>query len=87
MNGGHGLPSGRIELAFNCAKFFTLVRTTAIPRSSEAFNSKTLSLNESPNSCRAAAKIVLVFPVPIIINNPIVTCFQAKELRILPGGP
>ena len=78
MNGGHGLPSGRMELAFNWAKFLTLVRTTAIPRSSEAFNSKTRSLNESPNNCRAAAKIVLVFPVPLKVETQLVMCLHEK---------
>lgn len=38
--------------------------TTSIPRSSDAFNSNTPSLNESPSNARASARTLVVFPVP-----------------------
>ncbi len=36
--------SGRVALAVSWAKFFTFVRTTPMPRSSDAFNSNIRSL-------------------------------------------
>jgi len=61
---GHFFPSARCEFAVVIAKFFTFSRTTAMPRSSDAFNSQTRSLAKFPNISRAIARIVLVFPVP-----------------------
>lgn len=48
-----------------CAKFFTVVRTTLMPRSSLALSSLTRSRNmETPKSSRQTAVMVEVFPVP-----------------------
>ena len=57
-------PSGCLAI-FLWANFLTFSRTTAIPRSSDAFNSITLCLKKScPKSSFANARIVEVFPVP-----------------------
>ena len=52
-----------------CAKCLILSRTTAMPLSSEAFNSKIRDLHTSPNKSLDAARIVEVFPVPEIKNQ------------------
>lgn len=53
------------ETVLDLAKFLTLSRIIEIPRSSEAFSSRTLCLNISdPKISRANARIVDVFPVP-----------------------
>ena len=46
------------------ANILILSRTTAMPRSSEAFNSMTASLAKGPSNCRARHSIVVVLPVP-----------------------
>ena len=56
-------PLGRVT--FCCANILIRFRTTSIPLSLEAFNSKTASLNEEPSKCLARHKIVVVFPTPI----------------------
>merc|ERR1711983_502287 len=40
------------------------LRTTSIPRSLEAFNSKTASLKDGPSNCLARHRIVVVLPTP-----------------------
>ena len=63
FNGGQGLPSGRDADAASCANDFTFSRMTLMPRSSEAFSSRTRSRYSSgPNSWRAAARIADVLP-------------------------
>ena len=46
LNGGAGEPSGFVVLTAVPANVFTFCLTTLIPRSSDAFNSRTRSLNE-----------------------------------------
>jgi hypothetical protein len=53
-----------VLLTASCANALILLRTTAIPRSSDALSSMTRERYWSPNSWRAAARIVVVFPVP-----------------------
>ena len=53
------------NIVFVLAKLWIWLRTTAMPLSSDAFNSKTIEPNSlGEYSCRATARIVLVFPVP-----------------------
>ena len=58
-----GLASALEETA-TCAKALILVRTTAMPRSSDAFSSITRERYSLPKSCFAHARIVDVLPVP-----------------------
>src|SRR3989338_5926187 len=51
-------------MAFVLAKSLTLTRTTSIPLSSDAFNSKVFCLHVSPKSCLAITKDNVVFPIP-----------------------
>ena len=56
---------GTVSLTVTLAKFFTFSLTTAIPRSSDAFNSKIRDRKRvGPNNSRAKARIVEVLPVP-----------------------
>lgn len=57
------LPWGK--LTFFEANILIRLRTTSIPRSSEAFNSKTASaINLGPSNSFARHNILVVFPVP-----------------------
>mmetsp|Transcript_29198 Transcript_29198/g.87305 ORF Transcript_29198/g.87305 Transcript_29198/m.87305 type:complete len:285 (+) Transcript_29198:295-1149(+) len=55
-------PAGRFTRFL--ANILILSRTTAMPRSSEAFSSSTASLARSPSIWRARHSIVVVLPVP-----------------------
>ena len=67
LNGGILL---ELEEDTTCwAKCLILSRTTAMPLSSEAFNSKIRDRHISPNKSLDAARIVEVFPVPEIKQN------------------
>src|SRR3569833_3357058 len=68
LNGGHGYfslyPGGGFVSCMR-AKSNTFSRTMEIPRSSEAFSSRTRDYNKTnPYSSLARARIVDVFPVP-----------------------
>lgn len=54
------LPGGSVT--FLVAKVFILLRTTSMPRSSEAFSSRTASLKADPRSWRARHRIDVVLP-------------------------
>mmetsp|Transcript_44799 Transcript_44799/g.107536 ORF Transcript_44799/g.107536 Transcript_44799/m.107536 type:complete len:238 (-) Transcript_44799:69-782(-) len=56
------LPGGSVT--FFCAKALMRLRTTSMPRSSEAFSSSTPSLKASPSNARASASTLVVLPVP-----------------------
>mmetsp|Transcript_7222 Transcript_7222/g.23720 ORF Transcript_7222/g.23720 Transcript_7222/m.23720 type:complete len:226 (+) Transcript_7222:219-896(+) len=56
------LPGGRLTFFF--AKDLMRSRTTSIPRSSDAFSSRTASVVAGPRSWRARHSIDVVFPVP-----------------------
>merc|ERR1711935_531085 len=55
-------PGGRVT--FFCANILILLRTTSIPRSSDAFSSRTASLYEGPRSVCARQRTEVVFPIP-----------------------
>ena len=64
LYGGLGYPGAGAPTA-TPAKSLILVRTTLMPRSSDAFSSSTrLLISSGPYSCRAMASAVLVLPVP-----------------------
>lgn len=52
------------SVTFCWANILILLRTTSMPRSFEAFNSRTASLKLLPNKMRAKHRIVVVFPTP-----------------------
>ena len=54
------------------ALFIDLIGIECVPRSSEAFNSKTASLYASPSNCLARHNMLVVFPIPGIPD--IMTC-------------
>jgi hypothetical protein len=56
------LPGGSVT--FFWANALMRFRTTSIPRSSDALSSRTPSLNASPRSARASARMLVVLPVP-----------------------
>lgn len=56
------LPGGNVTFCW--ANILILFRTVSIPRSLDAFNSNTASLNELPKSILARANIVVVLPTP-----------------------
>merc|ERR1719430_435014 len=56
------LPWGNVTFCW--ANILILFLTVSMPRSLEAFNSMTASLNEGPRSCLARHIIVVVFPTP-----------------------
>ena len=55
-------PGGRVT--FFCANILILLRTTSMPRSSDAFSSRTASLYEGPRSACARQRTEVVFPMP-----------------------
>ena len=64
LNGGQGWPWTGAPTALE-AKFFIFSLTTLMPRSSEAFSSKTRLLHSSgPKSCLTMARAEVVLPVP-----------------------
>ena len=64
LYGGEGYPAAGAPTAV-LAKPLILLRTTEMPRSSEAFSSSTRCLNSSgPKSWRQMARAQVVLPVP-----------------------
>ena len=55
-------PGGNVT--FFCANILILLRTTSMPRSSEAFSSSTASLYAGPSSVCARHKMEVVLPMP-----------------------
>jgi hypothetical protein len=55
-------PGGSVT--FFCANILILLRTTSMPRSSDALSSSTASLNAGPSSWRARHVTDVVLPVP-----------------------
>ena len=55
-------PGGRVT--FFCANILILLRTTSMPRSSEALSSSTASLKAGPSSARARQVTEVVLPEP-----------------------
>ena len=51
-------------MTFFCANILILLRTTSMPRSSEAFSSSTASLYAGPSSVCARHKMEVVLPMP-----------------------
>lgn len=56
------LPGGSVTFCW--ANIFILFLTVSIPRSLDAFNSRTASLNALPKSILASASMVVVLPTP-----------------------
>ena len=56
------LPGGRVT--FFCANILILFLTTSMPRSSEAFSSRTASLYAGPRRVCAKHKMLVVLPIP-----------------------
>lgn len=55
-------PGGSVT--FFCANILILLRTTSMPRSSDAFSSNTASLYDGPKRVCAKARMEVVFPMP-----------------------
>ena len=71
-----------------CANDLILLRTTSIPRASEALSSRTAFLYDVPSISRAKQSIEVVFPIPERKHDSY--AFRSKFSHIYrdePGGP